>query len=164
MNLFQIEAEIESAINNLLMSVDEETGEVNEELANALEELQAERDVKVENIACYIKNLKAESAALKNEIDTFTKRKKSIDNKIERLTEYLCQNIKPEEKFKFARATVSFRRSSKVEIFNEEEIPAKFCELKYETKIDKRAITEAIKAGEDVSGCMLIDSYSLQIK
>lgn len=67
MNLFEINAAIEDAIERMLDSVDPETGEVNEEDAKALEELQAAKKDKLDNIGAFIKNLQAEAEALSEE-------------------------------------------------------------------------------------------------
>ena len=54
--------EIDQAIMNC---VDVETGEIID--TEQLDKLQMERDAKLENVACWIKDLKAEAEALKNE-------------------------------------------------------------------------------------------------
>lgn len=162
MNLFEIDFEIEKAINALFDSVNEETGEVDAEALVNLEQLNVERERKLENIACYIKNLKSDSAALKAEIDSLEKRKRAIDKKTARLQVYLQQHINTDEKFTFPRAVISFRKNKKVEIVNEALIPKRLFRIKAEP--NKDAIKEELAAGKKVKGCELIDSYSLQIK
>ena len=54
--------EIDQAIMNC---VDAETGEIID--TERLDKLQMERDAKLENVACWIKDLKAEAEALKAE-------------------------------------------------------------------------------------------------
>ena len=76
MNLYEIDAAI-------LDCVDMETGEVIDE--DKLDSLSVERDVKIENICCWIKNLKAEAEALKAEKESFAKRQKTAENKMESL-------------------------------------------------------------------------------
>lgn len=58
MNLYQIDREI-------LSCVDQETGEIID--FEQLDALQMDRERKIENLACYIKNLKAEEAAFSAE-------------------------------------------------------------------------------------------------
>lgn len=164
MKLYEIEAAIERAIDNLLDSIDEETGEVSAEASEDLEELKAERESKLENIACYIKNLEADIEAIKNEEDKLKKRRKATENKVQHLREFLGMHISPHEKINSGRAVISFRKSKHLEISDNELVPAEFCEIRYETKIDKVAITKAIKEGRDVEGCELVEAYSLQIK
>lgn len=59
MNLYEIDLAIEEAFTQ---AVDPETGEVNDEYMAQLDALEMERDRKVENIACFIKNLKADAS------------------------------------------------------------------------------------------------------
>ena len=80
MNLYDIDAKI-------MECVDVETGEIiDEDMLNAL---TMERDAKVENIALWIKNLKAEAEALKVEKDAFAKRQKTAENQMNSLKQYL---------------------------------------------------------------------------
>lgn len=67
MNLYEIDEAILTCINP-------ETGEVDD--LDRLTKLQMERDRKVENVACWVKNLRAESAALKTEADALLERRK----------------------------------------------------------------------------------------
>ena len=62
MNLYEINQEILNAINNLEV---DENGEILS--TSKLDELQEMFETKCENIACYIKNIKADIDALKAE-------------------------------------------------------------------------------------------------
>ena len=68
--------DIDEAILNL---VDEETGEVVD--IEALEALEMERDRKVSNIACWIKQLDAEAEAIKAEKKKLADRQTAKENK-----------------------------------------------------------------------------------
>lgn len=75
-------------INKEMMECwDAETGELLDEAR--LNELQIERGKKIENVACWIKNLRAEREALKAEKDIFAQRQKKVENQIDSLTKYL---------------------------------------------------------------------------
>ena len=100
--------EIEAAI---LETVDEETGEIID--LERLEALEMERDRKISNVACWIKDLKAEAEAIKAEKQALEKRQKAAENKAERLKEWL-QGILQGEKFKDSRCSISYRKSEKV--------------------------------------------------
>ena len=73
MNLYEIE-------NEILNCVDMETGEIVD--IEKLESLQMERDQKIENIGCWIKNLLADAKALKEEKDNLAARQKAAENKV----------------------------------------------------------------------------------
>ena len=149
--------EIDQAIMDC---IDIESGEIiNEELLN---DLQMERDAKVENVALWIKQLKAEAEALKAEKMVFAERQKVAENKMESLKKWLAYALNG-EKFKTVRASVTFRTSDKVEIADIYKLDEKYLRYK-EPEADKDAIKKAIKAGQEVAGATLVKSTSVIIK
>ena len=149
--------EIDQAIMDC---IDMETGEiVNEELLN---DLQMERDAKIENVALWIKELKAEAEALKAEKLAFAERQKVTENKMESLKKWLAYALNG-EKFKTVRASVTFRTSDKVEIADIYKLDENYLRYK-EPEADKDAIKKAIKAGQQVAGATLVPSTSVIIK
>ena len=149
--------EIDQAIMDC---IDMETGEIiNEELLNALE---MEREAKVENVALWIKDLKAEVEALKAEKMAFAERQKVAENKMESLKKWLAYALNG-EKFKSVRASVTFRTSDKVEVADIYKLDKNFLRYK-EPEADKDAIKKAIKAGQEVAGATLVPSTSVIIK
>ena len=145
MNLYEIE-------NEILNCVDMETGEIVD--IKKLESLQMERDQKIENIGCWIKNLLSDAEALKSE--------KDAESKAASLKEYLSRYLDG-EKFKSARVAISFRSGSSVDIAEGASVPEEY--LKYsEPKPDKVGLNAALKAGEKFPGITLITSQNIQIK
>ena len=67
----------------ILALVDPETGEIMD--GEAFDQLQMERETKLENIALWIKNLKAENAAIRQEEKALAERRKAGENKVERI-------------------------------------------------------------------------------
>jgi hypothetical protein len=151
MNLYEINEE-------MLNCIDAETGEVD---TDKLDELTMLRDEKLENIALWIKDLKAEAEALKAEKLAFQARQAAAENKAESLKNYLTGFLHG-EKFKTTKCVISFRRSEKVEILNELDLPPEFTTV--EIKADKTAIKQAIKNGQEVAGAYLVESTSCIIK
>jgi hypothetical protein len=156
--------EIDKRISDILetgMHIDEETGEVF--LPEDLDLLNIERDEKIEGIALYVKNLKAEAEAIHTEIDRMKDRAESKKKKAERLSQYLS-SVLCGQKFETAKTSLSFRKSSVVQINNELLVPEEFMKVKTEKKPDKTAIANRIKCGEFVPGCELVEKNNLQIK
>lgn len=151
MNLYEINKEMTNCI-------DPETGEVDIDQLNALQML---REDKIESIALWIKDLKAEAEALKAEKLAFQARQAAAENKAESLKNYLANALNG-EKFKSTKCAISFRRSEKVEIMNELDLPPEFTTV--EIKADKVAIKQAIKDGQKVAGAYLVESTSCIIK
>ena len=151
MTLYEINEEITNCI-------DTETGEVDAEKLEALEML---RDEKIEGIALWIKDLKAEAEALKAEKQAFEKRQQAAENKAESLKNYLTGFLNG-EKFKTTKCAVTFRKTQSVNIINVMDVPPMYVNV--EIKPDKNAIKAALKDGKKVSGAELVESTSCQIK
>lgn len=158
--LYDIDADLDA----LLSQVDEETGELLFSLDD-LESLQMEREAALEGIALTVKNLNAEAAALKTEIDNLTKRKRQAEARVDRLHDFL-QNALAGEKLKTSRVEVSYRKSEAVEIRDPDFIL--YADPKYLTQknpeINKMAIKAAIKAGEIVPGAELVTRSNMILK
>ena len=166
MTLYEINAQIQSILDRMYEEVDEETGEVNAELMTELTEMNEARDMKLDNIGAYIKNLDAEAKAIKDEMDALKKRLDQKKRKIESLKEYVAQDMmrNGDTKKESARVVFSFRKSKAVEITDETLLPKEYVTIKTETKPDKVEIKHAIDAGKEVPGAELVERQSLQIK
>ena len=160
MTLWEVDKRISDILENG-MHIDEETGEVF--LPEDLDSLNIERDEKIEGIALYVKNLKAEAEAIHAEIDRLKDREESKKKKAERLIQYLS-SVLCGQKFETAKTSLSFRKSSVVQINDELLVPEEFMKVKTEKKPDKTAIANRIKGGEFVPGCELVVKNNLQIK
>lgn len=166
MTLYEINSQIEALLDRMYETVDEEIGEVNEDITAELAELNMARDQKLDNIGAYIKNLDAEAKAIKDEMDALKKRLDSKKNKIESLKEYVANDLQyhGDTKKESPRVVFSFRKSKAVEITDESLIPSGYIVTKTETRVDKIAIKHAIDECCEVPGAVLVDRLSLQIK
>ncbi len=132
-------------------------------LEDALRRVEDERDVKALNIACLIKNFRAEAEALKAEKTRLAKRQQAAERTIERLTTYLTSFIEPGLKLKDARAAIGWRKSESVVLsVSPDDLPEEYVRIKREA--DLRLIKEDLKAGEDVPGASLEERQNLQIR
>ena len=155
--------EIDQAI---MECVDLETGEIID--TEQLDKLQMEREKKLENVACWIKDLKAEAEALKAEKQALANRQKVAENKAESLKKYLAYALDG-QKFSTAKCAVSFRTTESVEVTAEglENLmrDGKDDLLTYKTpEPNKTAIKQAIKDGLNVAGVQLVQNISTIIK
>lgn len=160
LSLYEIRQEIENQLDMIFDSVDTETGEVTISF-DTLDCLNIAKAEKVENIACYIKNLDAEVEAYKTEEDRLRKRRQALENKANRLRKYLADNLEITDKYDTPRCRVSFRKSTKVSIPDESVIPKKY--LKVKTEVDRTTIKSLLKEGKKIKGATLEDNYTLQV-
>lgn len=155
MNLYELQINIDSL-------VDQETGEIID--IDALNALELERDTKISNIACWIKDLKAEGEALKAEEQNLNHRRKVCENKMESLKNYLATFLNG-EKFKDSRCSISYRRSERVDFadnFNFDTLPDYMKKVTIEPK--KTEIKEFLKGGGEIEGVRIEENTSMTIK
>lgn len=156
MTLYEINEQIQKAIE---LGFDPETGEILDE--SALEQLQLDRDEKIENICLFIKDLKAEAAALDAEKKNLDARSTVAKRKSDSLSRYL-QAMLDGEKFKTARCSISYRKTSAVIVDDENELPELCVRIRKEP--NKTAIKDYINAGVSVPGAHIEDRQSMIIK
>ena len=143
--------------------IDEETGEIIYD-ATDIERLEATYIDKVEGCALYVKDLEALASAIKAEEKALADRRRVLENKARRLREYILANIIEQRKIETPRVSLSCRTSKAVEVLDVDALPDQFTRTETTVKPDKRAIKEAIEAGEHVNGAALVVNQNLQIK
>lgn len=153
-SLYQIDQEI-------MACVDLETGEVID--PERLESLQMERSQKIENVACWIKNLESDAEAIKAEKEALAKRQVAALAKAEQLKEWLARALEG-QKFSTAKCAVSFRRSETVEVSDVALIPADLLRVKTTVEPNKTAIKALLKEGREVVGCYLVEKQNVQLQ
>lgn len=139
--------EIPQAYKTILDNADPETGEIDYE---ALDMLEDSLHSKADTYAKIIRSLSAQSAAVESEIERLEALKTANDNKVARLKENLMKAMESmdDEKFKTDLFSFSIRQASSqpLEIDETQEIPIKWC--KTTVTPDKARIKEALKKGE----------------
>ena len=153
----------------ILDCVDLETGEILD--SEKLDALQMEREKKLEGVALWVKDLKAEAEAVKAEADKLTARKKALDNKIDSIKTWLLAALNG-EKLKTPRCNVYQTHSQKVVIDDEKALidmfmgssfGEKFLRMK-EPEIDKNALKDSMKQGCEYEFAHLEATESVVIK
>lgn len=154
-------------IDSAILALVNEDGEITD--IEALDALQMERDKKVESVACWIKDLKAEAEAIRAEEIALADRRHTLENNIERLKGYLAYALQG-QKFETPKCSVSWRRIKAAEI---DDAVCMTYIIKHhrddlltfsEPKLARKAITDALKAGEAIEGATLVERTSAQIK
>ena len=145
----------------LLNCIDLKTGEIID--TDKFDELQMEREQKLESVALWYKNLMSEADQYKQEKDRFAIKQKNAETKAESLKRYLDTALKG-SKFGTIKVNISYRKSQSVDIEDVDKLPARFKTQETTIKADKTAIGKVLKAGEVIDGAKLIDSNNIQIK
>ena len=163
MTLYEIDSEI-------LACVDPETGEIID--PEALNGLQMERDRKLEGVALWVKDLKAEAEAIANEVKALTARKKAAENKAERLKAWLAEALDGEI-FKTGKVRISYTHNTRLNVTDEQSVvdyiqthctdPEEFLRFQL-PEIRKDAVKAAINGGAEIPGAALEATESVVIK
>ena len=154
--------EIDDAIMSL---VDMETGEIEDE--KRFDELKMERTQKIENTGCYYKNLMAEAKAMKEEEVNLTRRRKSIENKAERIKNLLAYALNG-DKFESPKVRCSYRKAKSVQVDDgfvawAEEHAADLLTFK-EPVPNRTAIKAALEDGREIEHAEIVTNERLQVK
>lgn len=158
MTLYEIDKEIQALIN--------EDGEIED--IERFDALAMERNKKIENVGCWVKNLTAEVAAMKEEKKRLEDRIKSKDRMIDSLEWWLDKALDG-QKFDSPRVAISYRKSKAVEIQDEAVFKAWAMDyapslLKVTYTIDKTGVKNYIAGGAECPCAVIAERKSMQVK
>ncbi len=162
--LYELTNELEQAYD-LLMNAADEDGVVPDDIKAVFDKVHTMFNDKVTGIALMIKRLESNINDCKKEEDRIKNMRKSMEKKIEYLKDYIINNMQAvgKKKVETISAKVCLTKSEAVNLLDEEKIDNKFKVEETTIKIDKKAIKEAIKNGEQVEGAELVENTNLRI-
>ena len=137
-----------------------------EAIADTLEGIGGEIELKAENSAIIIKELEAEMVKLKTEEERLSGKRKSIESNIKAIKDRLYSAMKLTGKEKFKTDLFNFniqKNPVKLVIDDESLIPKKYY-VKQEPKLDAAKLKEDLKAGAVRKYAHLEQGESLRIK
>ena len=144
----------------ILDCVDTETGEILDE--EKLRNLQMEKKEKIASMARWVKDLRVESEALKEEIARLTARKKSAENKQDRLKAIIMDELGG-KKFMDETVSIYYGASQSVSIDDNTKVPVQY--LKYaEPQVDRKGLLHDLKLGVELDGIHIVESRHLVIR
>ncbi|MGL4757017.1 MAG: siphovirus Gp157 family protein [Aeromonadaceae bacterium] len=130
-----------------------------EQLQDTLDMISDDFRIKAENVAIVIREIEAQSAALKAEADRMTDRKKSLDSKAESLKDYLRFNMEATGIVKVSGKLLSITLGAPSEIVVVPEdaldLPDDF--QNHSVTANKAMIKSALKAGQEIKGCAIMN-------
>lgn len=162
--LFQVASEYRDMAERLSdLDLDEQT------IIDTLESESGELTTKAQNVAFVVRNLESIAEAIKEAESQMAARRKAIEKRAERIREYLKagMQIAGISKIESPYFTISLRRNpAAVDVFDTAQVPDQYMHtpLPPPPTVDRKAISAAIKAGEDVPGCRMTQSERIEIK
>lgn len=160
--LYDITLQYREMLEKMLDTASED-GEVDEQVMHELTQAQDALEVKAENCAAMYLEIDSEIERIKKFEGKIKTRRERLQNRRDRLKEYIDRNLTAAqiERIEGEFVNISYRKSEKVEIDNEAEIPEEYWRVTKEP--DKTAIKQALKAGISM-GAHLEPTKSIQIK
>lgn len=164
LTLFQVAAEHRALVDRLM-----ETDHDAQTIADTIEAESYPLEVKAQSVAYAIRNLDSLAAQIKEAEKQMADRRKSVENQAARLREYLlrCMELANVQRIDCAHFGIAVRANpASVEIFEPAMIPQEFMRQPEPPPAapDKTAIKEALKAGKDVPGAVLVQAKRVEIK
>lgn len=160
--LYEIDADI-------INCVDEETGEILD--LEKLNALQIERTAKIEGVALYIKQLRYEAAAIREEEKALAERRKKKE-KLSAGYEKWLEEVLSGQAFETSKVALAWRGSERAEITGDmldlaahlEKLGYDYCVKYGEMSIDKNEVKRLLKQGVEIPGAVLKQYNNLQMK
>ncbi|WP_440110117.1 siphovirus Gp157 family protein [Paenibacillus sp. QZ-Y1] len=145
----------------------DEVGEDDFEMyKDTLEALEDGIENKCENIVKFMRNLEGDIAAYKVEEQRFSKKRRYMENKQERLKNLLCEYLEGNNLEKLNAGTFKVRLQTNppsINIIDTKKIPDKY-KTAQDPKIDSKALLKDVKNGLVVEGAVLVtDKKHLRI-
>jgi hypothetical protein len=146
---------------------DEDTGEIQEQALQELEKVTDDVKTKGLAVACYIKNLEAESKAVEEAKKAMALREQRLNKRVDYLTDYLRYNM---EKCGIKEITCPYFKARlqkcqpAVDVTEETEIPEEFFNIKQTRALDKMKVKQAIMGGATIPGVTLKFNNTLIIR
>lgn len=164
LSLYVIAQEHRQMVNALMATDNDE-----QTIADTIEAESYPLEVKAQNVAYAIKTLEANAAAIKDAEKQMADRRKAMENRAMHIKTYLqtCMEIAGVSKIDCPHFALSIKNNPpSVDVFEPGLIPAEFMKQPEPPPPapDKKAIAEAIKAGREVPGAMLVQGKRLEIK
>ncbi len=162
-DLYLLAAEYREAAAKLSdLDLDEQT------IADTLESLSGDLEVKAKNVAAFARNLEAPAASIKDAEAQMAARRKAMENRAAGLRRYLLAAMQEAgiSKIECPQFALTVKTNPPaVEVFDALMVPAEFMKQPEPPPPapDKTAIKKAITAGREVPGCRLMQGKRLEV-
>lgn len=162
MNLFEIEEAITNCVklDGREEFVNTDTGEIID--IEALKALEMERDRKIRNVACWIRNLESDEKQLEEQERIYKNRKTATRNKKEQLKSYLASFLAG-QKWKNKEVEILWRKSKSVEVTDIKKLSSYYLRYK-EPEVNKTLLGNDLKAGIKLDGAVLTEKNNMSVK
>lgn len=156
--------QINGALIALFEQIEENGGELTEELASQLEIKETELTEKASGYLEIIGAQEAFITRIDEELKRLQARKKQAKTLVDRLKNNLVKAVEVFGEIELETKTVTTRKSTSLEVEDVNALPEVYKVKKVTETADKAAIKKDLKAGVIIDGCQLIENKSFRIK
>jgi len=140
-----------------------------EVVADTLESLGGELQVKAQNVVAFMRNLESTASAIKEAEAQMAARRKAIENRAARLKQYVLDAMQANriERIDCPLFAISIAKNPPaVDVYEERLIPVHYLTdpPPPPPQIDKKLIAQALKDGHEVPGARLVQGVRLSIR
>lgn len=159
---------ISDDLSQLMSLIEESGGEVTPEMELHLAQLSSALVEKTDNVVEFVESRNIFIDAARAKAKQFNEIADQLEERMEKLSDYIkgCMDKLGTNKLTGGMYQISRRPPVKVLfISNENLIPVEFIKIPEPApQVMRSEITKAIKAGNDVPGCMLVDSANVSLE
>lgn len=160
--LYQLHQDMRALTQRMSDEADPDTGEIPEALFAELDALVAAEQDRLVDIACILKERRAEAEAIRDEAKRLADRARSVEAQCERMKQILEARVGLEG-LTDPRVRARWRRSTAVEVsVPAETLPELYRRVKVEA--DKVGLGAALKAGAKIEGVALVERHGLIVQ
>lgn len=151
----------------------EEYADYQQAVKDTMEALTGDIEEQADNLACIVKDLKAQADGLKNEADRLTKRAQAKVARAKSLTEFLYSQmaLTGNRKIETTRNVLTIKKTPAAVKVHDETAFWAWAQLGNDgftrqaaPEMDKKAVREALKAGQEIPGVTLESGETLSIR
>lgn len=150
-------------------------GDIPEEaISDTLEALDGEFDEKADDTACYVKQLLSDAQAIKEEAANLNERATAKAHKADRLMDYLYQQFiaRGKDKLETTRNVLKIRKNPPTVQIDDEAAFIGWAQTNkkinlltiHDPTVNKTAVKNALKAGEEIQHAQLVSGEKLTLK
>jgi hypothetical protein len=159
---YHLDAEVRHVTERMHAEADPETGAVPEDVWQRLDELAAEGQVRLVELACALKERRAEAEAVKAEAKKLRDRATSLESVCDRIEAVLEERV-GDDGINDPRVTARWRTSKSVEVtVDPKQLPELYQRVKIEA--DKVGLRKALDAGAEIPGAEVVIDRHLIVK
>ncbi len=159
--------ELTGAYNDIWELVNDETTDLTV-IEDTLQSIEGAIEEKATNIVKFIRSMEFDVDAIKTEEKRLADRRRAVENRIQGIKDYIKAQMEKAglDKIKTPILTIALQNNPPaVNIIEQDKIPASYITIVPEQYIpNKKAICDALKAGQSVPGCELTQGKSLRIR